>query len=202
MIWAGENHFRRMEMATDCDYAWAAGFIDGEGTIRASTNPHTYADGGQVMRACLYLSAAQKFDPPLRRLHAILGAGSIYHYTPKTRNPFYVFSCGGRAAFASVDAIWPWLGEQKKADCKRALATIRDCRANKPLVATRACVGCGAPFTPSRMGARTSGRVAQYCSKRCWERTNRRRRSYGPLQEQRLDGFGLEQNTSQNHKGT
>jgi hypothetical protein len=45
-----------------------------------------------------------------------------------TSSEGYKWVCNGRAAFFVADLLWPWLGEQKKSDFKRAINAVRETR--------------------------------------------------------------------------
>ena len=103
------------------DLAWAAGFIDGEGCIRASYN-------GAKIRY-LYLTVGQKNRPLVDKLIGIFGVGSIHHSPARpTSSEAHVWTCTSRRAFHGLSLVWPWLGEQKKADFKRAIKSVHGTR--------------------------------------------------------------------------
>ena len=111
------------------EIAWAAGFVDGEGCIRATTGPRYETSDGIKTRRYLRLDVSQKHRPLLDRLQSTFGVGSIYYQKPRgTSSEGYKWVCNGRAAFHVADSLWPWLGEQKKSDFKRAIKMVRETR--------------------------------------------------------------------------
>lgn len=111
------------------DLAWAAGFFDGEGCFTSNSGVSYDTSEGIKTRRYLKLSVSQKYEPLVSKLQSIFGVGSVY-FAParKTSSQAYVWRCHGRAAFYVADLLWPWLGEQKKADFKRALKLARESR--------------------------------------------------------------------------
>jgi hypothetical protein len=111
------------------DLAWAAGFFDGEGCMTATTGNYYETSEGRKCRRYLRLDVSQKTDPLLLRLRDIFGVGSLqYQKQRPTSSEGWKWVCNGRAAFFVADLLWPWLGEQKKADFKRAIKAVRETR--------------------------------------------------------------------------
>jgi hypothetical protein len=111
--------------------AWAAGFFDGEGCFHATTSNYYDTSEGRKCRRYLRLDVSQKYDPLLLQLRHIFGVGSINYQKPRPgRSAGYKWVCNGRAALFVADLLWPWLGEQKKADFKRAIKAIRETRSD------------------------------------------------------------------------
>lgn len=111
------------------DLAWAAGFFDGEGCVRVSQSVRYQTSQGEKARRYLRLDVTQKHRPLLDKLEAMFGVGNIYYQKPRpTSSEGYCWTCNGRAAFYVLNLIWPWLGEQKKADFKRAINRVRETR--------------------------------------------------------------------------
>ena len=81
-------------MATDVEWAWAAGFIDGEASL--------YFQEGST--PCM--AVGQKARAPLDVLRGILGTGSLYHYdrlTPAGKwSELYTLYIGGRKRLPPV----------------------------------------------------------------------------------------------------
>lgn len=105
------------------ELAWAAGFFDGEGMIRA------YA-GHKNTAPALMVRISQVDRRPLDRLHAaISGLGKIYGpkapQSPRS-SPYYTLSFTTfEAAQAAVAMLWPFLSPPKKEDAARAIGIMR-----------------------------------------------------------------------------
>lgn len=113
------------------DLAWAAGFFDGEGCFTATASNYYETSEGRQCRRYLRLSVWQKHEPLLLQLQVALGVGRIYVQKQRpTSSAGFTWVCNGREAFHVANALWPWLGEQKKADFKRALLSVRKTRQN------------------------------------------------------------------------
>lgn len=111
------------------DLAWAAGFFDGEGCFLASPGTKYDTSEGPKSRRYLRLTVTQRYEPLLKKLQDIFGAGRVYAQKERpTSSAGFAWTCNGRAAFFVADQMWPWLGEQKKADFKRALRAVRGSR--------------------------------------------------------------------------
>jgi len=87
------------------DLAWAAGFFDGEGTtttLNAKRDKYVY----------LRCSIAQKNVELLNKFKEVVGVGSIYK--SNTRE-VYNWNCYKYEEVIQIlNALWPYLGEQKK----------------------------------------------------------------------------------------
>jgi hypothetical protein len=91
------------------EIAWAAGFFDGEGTVRISSNRN-------------YLAVQQNKPEPLLKLQTIFGGNVHGPYTRtrkafpnKPQNPYWVWQINGAAA----------------ADCAELLLRYSVCKAEK-----------------------------------------------------------------------
>jgi hypothetical protein len=97
------------------DFAWAAGFLDGE----ASFGTWTRSDGRK--RTCIQV--AQLRREPLDRLAATLGGRVYGPYERKNGNPYFMWTLqdfeGVQAAIASV---WRFLSAPKQ---EQAAATLK-----------------------------------------------------------------------------
>ncbi len=85
--------------------SWAAGFIDGEGTIsapRSKKHGRTYA---------LHLAAAQTMKKPLIKLQATFGGGVYQKYkvSPPDQKPPWMWVIYGEAAKKALHAMLPYL---------------------------------------------------------------------------------------------
>jgi hypothetical protein len=148
-------------MTRNEDLAWAAGFFDGEGCVSATPSSPTKQG---VTRCYLRASVTQKHPPLLEKFAGLFGCGAIRSESRRTMHQFQV---NGRQAFGVMDALWPWLGEQKKSDFKRALRRIRESRelaAAMILQDERECgaADCTTVFTPDVRHAN-----ANFCSGVC-----------------------------------
>jgi hypothetical protein len=94
----------------EIDYAWAAGFIDGEGHIGTRLNTsNTYQISIQVH---------QKGTEPLDRLQKIFG-GKVY--TQHSKPGIYKWSIQKRQlVLDTIDKLWPYLTEVKRAQATKA----------------------------------------------------------------------------------
>lgn len=117
-------------MSRNEDLAWAAGFVDGEGCFDANVSvKYVTKDGQERARHYLRLSVTQKYDPLLSRLTEIFGFGKARPYPARaTSSEGFKWVCNGYQAFDAATLMWPWLGERKKADFKRALSRSRKSR--------------------------------------------------------------------------
>ena len=101
--------------------AWAAGFMDGEGSFTLGRRP--------ARRPQLHVQIGQNHPEPLARFRDAVGVGRVYG--PYARrgsganhsfNPRFEYRTGsfenGQAVLAM---LWPWLGSAKKAQAKRCL---------------------------------------------------------------------------------
>ena len=174
-------------MATREELAWAAGFFDGEGCFGCS--PGTATKNG-VRRRYLRASLSQKYEPLVTQFLGIVGVGTIgFSEARPTSSQAYVWRITGPKAFATASLLWPWLGEQKKADFKRALLRVRESRiaaasALKP--APRECLARDCPryFTPD-----VRHDAAEFCSGVCAAR-HARHAAYVPPPPKKCRGCG------------
>lgn len=88
---------------TELDYAWAAGFIDGEGCLRIA-----YQKG--VESYCAHLEVGQTREGPLLELQRILG-GRVRHHSKATEKhaTVYRWQIIGANAITAVRHILPYL---------------------------------------------------------------------------------------------
>ena len=97
-------------MLTDVQLAWAAGFIDGEGTISMYTKAHKPYRPGYSIR----LSVVNTYLPSLERLQVMFG-GSIQPLHSEERSygenwkPSFFWSCGAKATEAALTQLLPHL---------------------------------------------------------------------------------------------
>jgi hypothetical protein len=103
------------------DWAWAAGFIDGEGSVRIRhihnkrKNTHSYG---------VSLSASQIVREPLEKLELMFGGATCLkapvEYQRATHAPYYTWMNTGTSAVAAIQVILPWL-TVKREQAKLAL---------------------------------------------------------------------------------
>jgi hypothetical protein len=92
-------------MTKDTDYAWAAGFIDGEGCFSARRN-----------QTGVTLSVTQVEREPLKRLHVLFGGNINGPRNPPSHRgrPFYVYTLSNKALYSQVEKLWPYLCKRKR----------------------------------------------------------------------------------------
>lgn len=116
-------------MPTDLDYAWAAGFFDGEGCS------HGYR-GGPKSRPALMLVISQSSDtgPPetLIRFKELFGA-QVYAKRPSTlsKKPRYQWSASAVIATDAMAKMWPYLGQEKREQWNRAVERVLAAKAER-----------------------------------------------------------------------
>lgn len=106
------------------DLAWAAGFLEGEGSFRVGRSTKN-----KRIYKVLDVSAVQVEREPLEKMLSIFPFGKIYgpytHSGKGTRLPHYRFVANRfERAQAVIAAVWPWLSTKRKAQCKAALTEI------------------------------------------------------------------------------
>lgn len=105
---------------SDIELAWAAGFMDGEGTFgwqrQLGRKPIPYVQATQVDRR------------PLDRLHLVLGIGKVYGpYVPKRANeqPYFYFRATGVERTLSIaELLRPWLSPPKREQADQIVAEV------------------------------------------------------------------------------
>ena len=109
------------------DLAWAAGFFDGEGWANRS---------GRGVQARINQSDNDGVPEVLHRFHRIIGCGRVHGpVREEGRKDLYHWDVSSRTDVDSVGiALWPWLGEVKRAEFATALgrATVRTHEAALP----------------------------------------------------------------------
>ena len=89
----------------ETDLAWAAGFIDGEGTVYISPERTKHPMG-------LRLLASQTVEKPLRKLQSLFGGGNVYlrnDTRKETYRPLWTWQLSGTLAKAALKAMLPYL---------------------------------------------------------------------------------------------
>lgn len=103
---------------SETDYAWVAGFLDGEGCFSIGKLKSSHK--GRSVRNASYtscLGAAQLIPEPLCRLRAICG-GQIY---TAGKGGYSQWNLRGRNIVPVIDKIFPYLTKHK---AKQALAIL------------------------------------------------------------------------------
>jgi len=105
-------------MRTEVDIAWAAGFLEGEGSFEHARRP---AMDTRVKHGTLRVSVEQTQLGPLEKLQSLFG-GKIYGpYVRKPRyigganiQPLWIYRITGESARELVLDIFPYLFEKRK----------------------------------------------------------------------------------------
>lgn len=113
------------------DLAWAAGFIDGEGSFAFC--PRANRPGGGYV----HLSAGQVDRAVLDKLHSILGVGKVYGpYQPRKQNhsPYHYWRVYNTdAVAAALLMLRPWLSAVKIAQAERAFERLDELQTQAPV---------------------------------------------------------------------
>lgn len=106
------------------ELAWAAGFFDGEGHIRANRGLRK-SDPQRRVYSGVFLEVAQKDPTLLHRLKTALGVGYVlgpYRNNKNGHHFSYRFMAGSfEQVQQAVASMWQWLGPIKKKQCSEAL---------------------------------------------------------------------------------
>jgi hypothetical protein len=113
------------------EIAWAAGFFDGEGNTRA--NRHNW--GRKRLR--LFMRVTNTNLAQLQRFQVALeGLGRIYKVKGRAEHKqSWIWQGERKTAELALETLWPYLGEEKRAQAERAMEQIRD--QPRPAVARR-----------------------------------------------------------------
>lgn len=114
------------------EYAWAAGFIDGDGcflVIYSKTGINKPRDYSKPQR--IILTAAQVRIEPLLRLQNLLGGSTTGPYKhggfkAETRQPVYHYRLGSKLLKIHIKYLWPHLSRPKKEQYLEKQQAIRD----------------------------------------------------------------------------
>jgi hypothetical protein len=174
-------------MATREELAWAAGFFDGEGCFGSS--PAAPTKNG-VRRRYLRASLSQKYEPLVIKFCDVVGVGTInFYHARATSSQAFVWRCTSKNALTVAALLWPWLGEQKKADLKRGLRQVRESRVAAEASLAPAARICGAEDCDNIFTPDVRHDAAVYCSVRCFQRIFARERR-GPAPPRYCKGCG------------
>lgn len=102
---------RATKVFNSLDVAWAAGFLEGEGS---------FVTNGR--RGCT-TTASQINQEPLLRLQEIFGGAVVPHKTPKGK-PNYRWRTHGMRAAAIARLIFPHLSEKRKSQAERIISRL------------------------------------------------------------------------------
>jgi hypothetical protein len=100
------------------ELAWAAGFLEGEGTFHVQGRSRKTTGYNGVPS----ISAVQVQKWPVERLQEILG-GRIYHCAKvqdrwsSKRQPYWKWTMAGRAAAGVMLTIYPYLSPKRQQQC-------------------------------------------------------------------------------------
>lgn len=107
-----------VDIKRETDLAWAAGIIDGEGTIDRHNASYTHQNGNYYTRYKLRLRIPQATDDDsipemLLRLKNIFGSGNI---SPRkgTKKIQYVYTITDNNVKEVLQLLWPYLGTIKR----------------------------------------------------------------------------------------
>lgn len=101
------------------DIAWAAGFIEGEGTVRINLKRNKYK--------YFIISVSQTSTKPLDKLKSIFG-GKVYGpYQPRGigKKLHYLYQIHGKSAEIAANLVLPYLFD-KGIQCRAALKEIEE----------------------------------------------------------------------------
>lgn len=117
----------------EVEVAWAAGFWEGEGSVRCALTRNRSKVG--VVYAHLCVTATQRDREPLDRLVAILGGGVYGPYVYGDYDPprtHYNWTIWGKKAEAAIARIEPHLTRRRKEQIQRARDKILVVRGTDP----------------------------------------------------------------------
>lgn len=112
-------------MRSKIEQAWAAGFFDGEGCTTLTTFRYQPKDKNRQARlsASLRMSVAQIDRVTLERFMLAVGVGAVrgpYQYKGN-RQPHFQWNASAMDVFATLDVLWPYLGEIKRAQAMKRI---------------------------------------------------------------------------------
>lgn len=113
--------------ATMIDLAWAAGVFEGEG----------YIGHNKIAPRC---GLAMTDEDVVRRLHAIMGIGSVHRADRSRRGhkPIWAWGVGGFPSTQYVLALfWPWLGQRRRLRAKEILTEFATRPAQRAILCKR-----------------------------------------------------------------
>lgn len=108
------------------DLAWAAGFFEGEGCVRAAQDKQNKS----LWEGRTYFDVSQSDREMLDRFQRIFGCGKVYGpYSKPNRLPYYrFFVVNFEQVQMLVILLWPWLSQRRRAQATLALKTCATAR--------------------------------------------------------------------------
>jgi len=97
-------------MVTKADIAWAAGFLEGEGSFSARRGPK--------------VTACQVDLEPLERLRSLFGGVMFKRKTPKG-TPAWVWAANGTRGAGVIFTVFPFLSQRRRSQAAAALTAWR-----------------------------------------------------------------------------
>jgi hypothetical protein len=143
------------DFAAKLELAWAAGFFDGEGSTFLQKPEKTRPDAPSTVK----MSISQVCKGNLVRWQAAVGEGSItgpYQQHGLNARPHWKLDVASGRVKATLDKLWPYLGEEKKRQADAALANGRVARG---LLRDRDVCIHGHPMKASKGYIRPNGRI-------------------------------------------
>lgn len=104
-----------MTRQEEIEWAWAAGFFDGEGSTMARAKK-------KGARPFIRLAVSQTDERILVRFMSAVGEGKVrgpYIHPTRKCSPLYYWICGHSAAERVLDGMWPYLGIAKREQAER-----------------------------------------------------------------------------------
>jgi len=122
-------------MVTTVDLAWAAGFLEGEGSFRFSQRDTGRPHGTPTV------TAAQKDPESLKRLHTLFSGNVPTPYIARVNRKecrVYQWRIYGERAVGVMYALYPWMSGYRKAQIRAAISGWRGAPGqNKPRLKCR-----------------------------------------------------------------
>lgn len=112
------DEFTTSNLNTNGEWAWAAGFFDGEGSTTLTQNSPR-------------VTISQHHPEVLERFRAAVGIGKVYGPYKKgaTGKFFWGYAVCGKPTVVLLGEIWPWLGTLKK---EQAVTVLEQWNPRKP----------------------------------------------------------------------
>jgi hypothetical protein len=113
-------------VTTEQDVIWAAGFVDGEGSV---TIVSRRSNQGPRRTYLLRLTVGQRIRPPLLRLHGLFGGNVSEHALGNSG--CYVWTANGHRASEALTAMRPYMSvKTEQADVAVRFQTLLSSRAS------------------------------------------------------------------------
>ena len=119
-------------MAKQTEWAWSAGFLDGEGYFHATKRQHYITKDGSLghvkNKSRFLITVAQSDTRVLKRLQKVIGGSISGPYTYPPSKPYW-----NLAVCTNADAVFkkllPYLPPVKKAQGKAAIIKVKELNA-------------------------------------------------------------------------